>query len=60
LLAAITAVQGILHELREPGSMAGLVDRIAGFKEIFELVGIQEVQELERRYNVDEKARVRY
>ncbi|MDP6559357.1 MAG: hypothetical protein QF619_04430 [Candidatus Binatia bacterium] len=53
-------MQGILHELREPGSMAGLVDRIAGFKEIFELVGIQEVQELERRYNVDEKARVRY
>jgi 2-methylisocitrate lyase-like PEP mutase family enzyme len=60
LLAAITAGQGISHELRETGSMAGLVDGIAGFKEIFELVGMQEVQELEWCYNVNEKMRVRY
>ncbi|MFQ5902161.1 MAG: oxaloacetate decarboxylase [Candidatus Binatia bacterium] len=60
LLAAITAAQGVLRELKKTGSVAGLVNRIASFTEMFDLVGMQEVQEIEKRYDVVDNARVRY
>ena len=59
-LAAITAAQTALRELKETGSIAGLVSRITSFTELFDLVGLREVQELEQRYEVADNARVRY
>ncbi|MFQ5530950.1 MAG: oxaloacetate decarboxylase [Gemmatimonadota bacterium] len=59
-LAAITAAQTVLHELKETGSIAGLVSRITSFTELFDLVGLREVQELEQRYGVADNARARY
>ena len=60
LLAAVTAAQGVLRELKKSGSIVGLVNRIATFTELFDLVGMREVQELEERYGVADNARARY
>lgn len=60
LLAAVTAAQGVLRELKKTGSIAGLANKITTFTELFDLVGMQEVQELEQRYGVADNARVRY
>ncbi|MFQ5545994.1 MAG: oxaloacetate decarboxylase [Acidiferrobacterales bacterium] len=60
LLAAVTAAQDVLRELKKSGSIAGLVNRITTFTELFDLVGMREVQELEERYGVADNARARY
>ncbi len=60
LLAAVTAAQGVLRELKKTGSIAGLVNKITTFTELFDLVGMREVQELEERYRVADDARARY
>ena len=60
LLAAVTAAQGVLRELKKTGSIAGLANKITTFTELFDLVGMREVQELERRYGVADNARARY
>lgn len=60
LLAAVTAAQGVLRELKKTGSIAGLANKITTFTELFDLVGMREVQELEQRYGVADNARVRY
>lgn len=60
LLAAITAAQDVLRELKKTGSVAGLVNQIASFTELFDLVGMKEVQEIEQRYDVPQDARARY
>lgn len=60
VLAAIRAASQVLTTLRETGSIASVAPQVASFREFFDLMGMPEVQELEARYSVDEKARVRY
>ena len=60
ILAAIPAVRRALKELKEKGSPAALLGEIAGFTELFDLLGMAEIQELEERYGVSEEARVGY
>ncbi len=60
LLAAVTAAQGVLRELKKTGSIAGLANKITTFTELFDLVGMREVQELEQRYGVADNTRARY
>ena len=60
ILAAIPAVRRALKELKEKGTPAALQGEIAGFSELFDLVGMAEIQELEGRYGVSEEARVGY
>lgn len=60
ILAAIPAVRRALRELKEKGTPAALLNDIAGFTELFDIVGMAEVQELEERYGVSEEARVGY
>ncbi len=60
MLAAVTAAQGVLRELKRTGSIAGLANKITTVTELFDLVGMREVQELEERYGVADDARARY
>lgn len=60
VLAAIRAASQVLTTLRETGSIASVAPEVTSFREFFDLMGMPEVQELEARYSVDEKARVRY
>ena len=60
LLAAVTAARSVLRELKKTGSIAGLANKITTFTELFDLVGMREVQELEERYGVADNARARY
>lgn len=60
ILAAIPAARQVLKELRETGSPAGLLNQIATFKDLFDLVGMDEVRELEARYALSEDQRVGY
>ncbi|MCH7544145.1 MAG: oxaloacetate decarboxylase [Proteobacteria bacterium] len=60
ILAAIPAVRRLLRELKEKGTPAALLGEMAGFTELFDIVGMAEVQELEGRYGVSEEARVGY
>ena len=47
ILAAIPAMRNVLSELKRTGSVAGLRDRVATFKEFTEIAGLPEVQKLE-------------
>lgn len=60
LLSAITAVRRTLRELKRAGTVEHIVEDIASFRDWFDLIGMQEVQEMEARYGVDETARVGY
>lgn len=60
LLAAITAIDRTLTELKTKGTPAGIVNDIASFQDFFNLVGMKEVQDAEAKYGVDEKTRVKY
>jgi 2-methylisocitrate lyase-like PEP mutase family enzyme len=60
MLAAIRAASGVLARLREEGTIAGVAQEVPSFKEFFDLLGMPEVQEMEARYGVAEKARARY
>jgi 2-methylisocitrate lyase-like PEP mutase family enzyme len=60
LLAAITAMNDTLGELKRTGSIAEQAKKIASFQDFFNLVGMREVQEAEAKYGVDEKTRVGY
>lgn len=60
VLAAIRAASQVLTTLRDTGTIAGLVQDVASFKEFFDLMGMKDVQEMEARYGVDEKSRVKY
>lgn len=56
LLAAIKVVQKTLRTLRDTGTVASLLNEMATFGEMVDLVGMGEVQELEQRYGVPEDA----
>ncbi len=60
MLASIRAVSHVLQTLKESGSIASLVNDVASFREFFDLLGMDEVQALESRYGVDDKARAKY
>ena len=55
LLAAVKAMGSVYDTLRDEGTVAGIVDDIASFRDFFSLMGLAEVQELERSFGVDEK-----
>ena len=57
ILAAIPAMQGLLGELKRTGSIAGLRNHVATFKEFTEIAGLPEVQKLEERYGVPDEKR---
>jgi len=58
--AAIKAVSQVLETLKKEGTIAGLAPQVPSFKEFFDLVGMDEVQEMEARYGVEESARAKY
>ena len=60
ILAAIRAVERVLAELKSTGSVKGLLNEIASFTDMVDLVGMREIQELESRYEVADNARVGY
>jgi len=60
MLAAIRAASEVLATLKETGTIASIAKDVPSFKEFFDLLGMPEVQDLEARYGIDEKARVKY
>jgi 2-methylisocitrate lyase-like PEP mutase family enzyme len=56
--AAIQAAQAVLRELKTTGSLQGSFDKMSGYEERHELLRLNEVRELEKRYGVDERSRV--
>jgi 2-methylisocitrate lyase-like PEP mutase family enzyme len=60
MLAAIRAASEVLATLKETGTIAGVAREVPSFQEFFDLLGMPEVQELEARYGIDDKARVKY
>ena len=60
ILAAMRAAGRVLDTLKQSGSIAGITNEIATFTEFFDLLGMDEVRELEERYGVPDDARVRY
>jgi 2,3-dimethylmalate lyase len=51
-LAAIKAMSDVFQEIKRTGTVAGIVDRCATFKEFTALGGLAELQEAERRFKV--------
>jgi 2-methylisocitrate lyase-like PEP mutase family enzyme len=60
MLAAIKAASEVLQTLKKEGTIARLAPQVPSFKEFFDLVGMDEVQEMEARYGVEESARAKY
>ncbi|MCA1715921.1 MAG: oxaloacetate decarboxylase [Actinobacteria bacterium] len=56
LLAATGAIKETLARIRSEGSPIGIMDRLLGFGEFTDLIGLPGIQELEERYE-DEEAR---
>ena len=50
LLAQIRAAEQMLETMKETGSIAKAVPNVAAFKEFFDLVGMQDVRELDAHY----------
>jgi 2,3-dimethylmalate lyase len=57
LLAAIPAMQALLRELKQSGSIARVRSQVATFKQFTEVAGLPEIQALEARYGVPEEGR---
>ena len=57
LLGAIRAMQRVLTELKDTGSVAGLRGNVATFAELNELAGLAEIQALEKRYAAADASR---
>jgi 2-methylisocitrate lyase-like PEP mutase family enzyme len=57
ILAAIPAMRSLLRELKSSGSIAGIREKVATFKEFTEIAGLPEIQKLEERYGVPEDQR---
>ena len=60
ILASIRAANSMLELLSKTGSIADVVPNVASFREFFDLVGMQEVRELESKYAVPETSRIDY
>ena len=57
ILAAIPAMQNMLTELKRTGSIAGMRDKVATFKQFTDIAGLPEIQRLEERYGVPDDQR---
>jgi len=57
LLAAIPAMRRMLGELKAKGGIGDIRKEVATFKELTEIAGLPEVQELENRYGLPEDQR---
>ena len=57
ILAAIPAMERMLAELKRTGSVAGMRDQVATFKQFTEIAGLPEIQQLEERYGVPDDQR---
>jgi len=57
ILAAIPAMQSLLSELKRTGSIAHMHDKVPTFKQLTDLAGLPEVQQLEERYGVPDDQR---
>lgn len=51
LLAATTAMQGFLRNLKAAGTPAGFADELMTFEEFTDLIGLPEVNDLEQRFS---------
>ncbi|HUG04303.1 MAG TPA: hypothetical protein VML92_07740, partial [Steroidobacteraceae bacterium] len=60
LLAAIQAASLVLETLKRDESIAGIAPEMPDFRQFFDLVGMQEIRELEERYGVPEDSRLGY
>ena len=60
LSAAIPAIRRALDELKRTGALSESREKMASFRDFFDLVGMQEVQALEARYAVSEDTKVGY
>lgn len=60
LLAAIKAASSVLETLKREESIAGIAPGLPDFRQFFDLVGMQEVRDLEERYGVADEKRVDY
>lgn len=58
LYAAIRGATAMLKQLHEEETAANLRKALPTFAEYHDMLGISEIQELEKRYTVDEKARI--
>ena len=54
ILTAIRAVQGTLKALKENGTTQGVIDQMADFSELDELVGFPEARAWEAQYTLPE------
>ena len=60
ILSAIRAAGQVLETLKSEGTIAGIAPSLPSFQDFFDLVGMQEVRELEARYGVPDEARAGY
>lgn len=60
LYAAIAGIRYVLEKVKKNGGIQGYEDRIAGFEETHELIGMGEVYELEQRYLPSQTLRRKY
>ncbi len=60
MLAAIRAADSVLTTLRKEETIASIAPQVPSFQEFFDLVGMQDVRELEERYGVPAEARAGY
>ena len=58
MLAAVPAVRHYLLELKNNGTVAHLVNEMASFQDLFNLVGMETVRQMEEKYSVDQETRV--
>ena len=58
MLAAVPAVRHYLSELKNNGTVAHLVNEMASFQDLFNLVGMETVRQMEEKYSVDQESRV--
>ena len=60
LTTAIPVVQAMLRQLRETGDIKAIMNENASFQQLFDLMGMDQVKELEARYVIDESRRAGY
>ncbi len=60
LTTAIPVVQAMLRQLRETGDIKAIMNQNASFQQLFDLMGMDQVKELEARYVIDESRRAGY
>ncbi len=60
MLAAIPVVQEMLRKLKETGEVRSVIDQLASFQQFFDLLGMDQVKELEERYVTDKSRRAGY